>query len=68
MDTPLNRPSYGGNRLHVRCPQCNFRLMLIDRQFMQFGPIRCGACGSEIKGSLVARALQEAALERSPNR
>lgn len=56
-----DQANYGGhNKLEIRCPSCNYRLTLIDSQFMEHGPIRCGACGSQIRQSLATRVLEEA--------
>ena len=61
MTASSDKSTYGGQKVQVMCPHCHYRLTLIDRQFMQYGPIRCGSCGAEVKESFAARVLEDAA-------
>ena len=57
-------PSYGGKRARIRCPQCGYELTLIDDQFMDYGPVRCGACGTEIQASAIRRLATDPPLRQ----
>ena len=62
-----DRSSIGSNKpTYVSCPKCDHKVQLLDRKFLSHGPVRCGACGSEVGGLVVEGALArilESALE-----
>lgn len=52
--------SLGGDEIYRRCPQCGHAVPLLDRKFLRHGPIRCGACGAELRSALVPSLIADA--------
>lgn len=41
----------------LSCPACGHAVEMIDRRFLRFGPVRCGACGETLSSPVLARVL-----------
>lgn len=52
--------SLGGQLLVVQCSRCRHDVEIVDHRFLERGPVRCGACGAEVRGSLLPRLLEDA--------
>lgn len=65
--TDQDKARYGGQQVSIRCPECGHQLKLLDRQFIEYGPVRCGSCGAEVQGSILRRILQEAPIPGTSN-
>lgn len=41
----------------MTCHGCGNAVEMIDRRFLRFGPVRCGACGKSLNVPALARLL-----------
>jgi len=58
-----DRARYGGRNVTVTCPTCRHQIALIDPKFTRYGPVRCGACGTDLRQANLRGALASS-LER----
>jgi len=48
----------GSDRMtEMSCHACGHPVEMIDRRFLRFGPVRCGACGQTLNAPVLARVL-----------
>lgn len=61
-DERRQRASFGGGRstVNVRCPSCGNEIALLDREFVRYGPVRCGGCGTDLRNATTRSALAHA--------
>lgn len=41
----------------MSCHACGHPVEMIDRRFLRFGPVRCGACGETLNAPVLSRLL-----------
>lgn len=58
MDTSSERGTRGNTATYLNC-RCGHSVMILDRGFLDHGPIRCGACGEEVRGAALHRSLPQ---------
>lgn len=53
------RASFGGgrSRVTVKCPSCGNEVALLDREFARYGPVRCGACGTDLRNAAIRSSM-----------
>lgn len=57
MEDALAADTRGNRTTYVTCSRCSHQVQVLDRQFFDHGPIRCGACGAELPGTILGGSL-----------